>query len=733
TSVLSAQADSAGAVTETNETNNSRNATVIANIAQPDLIVSNLSWSPGTPTAGDTVTLTATVRNQGGAALPSSTPFSTAFSLGGTVAVSLTTDLLPGASTTVQTTWTAVAGSHTLSATADSGGAVAEDDETNNTRSSTLTVRQALPDLQPYYRTWQDVSGLSFNPSQPVAGGAVTVTCDIYNSGTMALTSGRTFDVIFSANGSAFATNHVILAADLAPGAKIQTAAVWTSVTAGNAVIAVAVDTNSEVIEENETNNGTAAGLTIYPAAAAVVAADLISSPLQPLPGAAVTLTATVRNDGAATGGNGMTVEFFAGSTNLADRLGTAVVAADVPAMGGYGTVTYNWTAPSTPGNVTLYAMVNGTTVQRTLTITPNPAPNLQVFSEDISVSPALPQMGEAVMVSAKVRNTEGSAASNFRVRFSYDTPAGQWLELGTPVTVAALAVGSNTTITAAAPLITQRSAYSVKVEILPNAVQGDADTGDNTATSSFLLANTPMANAGTDATCFVGQPVALNGTTSRNATVFTWSLIEKPADSTAAVLSADTTAHPSFTPDKPGIYRARLIVGGGLLQSTPDTVTITARWINLTLRPGLYGTIVGADPDGNITRTVAYGVQFPTVVVTPSAGFISAGWTPTSPTTVVGDIDATVRYRPDAAVIAAEQIRAASTAEQQTLGLYTEESIGTIVAGPLLIAVDPLTHKINLNLQLQRNDTLDPTTWQPLGSPTPWTDTTSANKAFYR
>ena len=48
-----------------------------------------------------------------------------------------------------------------------------------------------------------------------------------------------------------------------------------------------------------------------------------------------------------------------------------------------------------------------------------------------------------------------------------------------------------------------------------------------------------------------------------------------RPAGS-AAILQNPTAAMPTFTADRPGLFVAQLIVFDGLLQSAPDTVTIT-------------------------------------------------------------------------------------------------------------------------------------------------------------
>ncbi len=604
-SSLTVVADSGGAVAEGNETNNERSCTVVGSAAKPDLIVSDVSWSPASVKDGDSVTLSATVRNQGGAALPAGS-FDVLFRVGGadvaTETVALLSDLTNGASVTVQTSWSAVAGAQSFSAEADSGSAIDEDFEDNNVRTESFTVRQALPDLRPFYYlygreySWYYRSGLSFSPSKPVEGEAVTVSCDVYNHGTVPIAAGASFNVEFSADSSVFATETVTLLSELAVGAKVQVSSVWNHTTNGAVSFSASVDAAEAITEESESNNTTSRGLVVYPVAAELAAAGLSFSPLQPLPGASVSLTASVRNSGGAAGGAGEVVEFFAGSTNVVDKIGEAALVSDIAEKGGSGSVSVDWSAPGSAGNISVFVRINGTVYSKVLTVTENPAPNLQLFSEDISVSPTLPNRGESVTVMANIRNMEGSTATNFNVRFSFDRDPGQMVELAM-VPVASLGVGSNRTVVATSEIVAQNSAYSVKVELLPNGDQGDADEGDNIATSSFLLADTPRADAGGDTNGFVGQTLALDGSGSANASNYVWEIVSAPSNSAAVLVGADT-ATPTLVPDQAGAYEIQLTVDGTL-----DTVTLTADWIEWVVESA-HGTPVPTLG----TNFVAYG-----------------------------------------------------------------------------------------------------------------------------
>lgn len=89
-----------------------------------------------------------------------------------------------------------------------------------------------------------------------------------------------------------------------------------------------------------------------------------------------------------------------------------------------------------------------------------------------------------------------------------------------------------------------------------------------------------PVANAGAERSAFVGLPVVLNGSGSRdpdnNSLTFNWSFSGVPGGSKAALLD-HTTVAPSFTPDVDGTYEIRLVVNDGTNDSTPAAMIVTA------------------------------------------------------------------------------------------------------------------------------------------------------------
>jgi len=119
---------------------------------KPDLVVTEISWVPANPVAGDTITMKAVIKNQGTAATPSGTTHGVAFTSSENIGSAIWSDnhatsIAPGASVTVTanggvagSTWTATAGTYTITATVDDVNRIAEDNENNNVLTRTMTV-----------------------------------------------------------------------------------------------------------------------------------------------------------------------------------------------------------------------------------------------------------------------------------------------------------------------------------------------------------------------------------------------------------------------------------------------------------------------------------------------------------------------------------------------------------------------------------------------------------------
>ncbi|WNG56389.1 hypothetical protein F0U59_17670 [Archangium gephyra] len=101
---------------------------------------------------------------------------------------------------------------------------------------------------------------------------------------------------------------------------------------------------------------------------------------------------------------------------------------------------------------------------------------------------------------------------------------------------------------------------------------------------AGLTASDAPVANAGPDQNVFNGDTVQLDGTDSADPQErplqYQWTLVSKPAGSTAALANA-TTATPTFETDLTGDYTLELVVNNGTEDSAPDTVTISSVFRN--------------------------------------------------------------------------------------------------------------------------------------------------------
>lgn len=195
-------ADEGRALQEGNTDNNT--ATLALNVpaaTQPDYLVTAFSFSPNPARAGEQVTATAVVKNQGATATVLAV-------LGTNVGAAATIDALAaGQSATVTFGFVAPAASTSVEARADADGAVLEFDETNNLFAAPLTIEATALSL----------SGAAVPPSV-LPGAAVSFDVSAQVSG------GNALEVFFdaelrTASGAAVATVATGRREVLAPGA----------------------------------------------------------------------------------------------------------------------------------------------------------------------------------------------------------------------------------------------------------------------------------------------------------------------------------------------------------------------------------------------------------------------------------------------------------------------------------------------------------------------------------
>ncbi len=233
---FTATADVNGQVSESDEANNTRQVTVTGPVAQPDLVVDAISYSPTTPTVGSTVTFQVTVRNQGTASAGS---FTVRLQGVATYQDATVSSLAAGASTTRTFTLPLSTSPETFTATADVNGQVSESDEANNTRQVTVTGPVARPDLV--------VDNITYTPTTPNLGQTITFQVTVRNQGTASAGS-------FTVRLQGAASYQDATVSSLAAGASTTRTFTLPLSTSPETFTATA-DVRNQVTESDEANN----------------------------------------------------------------------------------------------------------------------------------------------------------------------------------------------------------------------------------------------------------------------------------------------------------------------------------------------------------------------------------------------------------------------------------------------------------------------------------------------
>jgi subtilase family serine protease len=290
---LVAMSDADDVEAEPSETNNELARSIRVG---PDLMVSSLTV-PAMAGPGDAVTISDTIRNQGGGAAGAT---ATRFYLSANSTLDSSDVLLSGSrnvpalapgetstgSSTVVIPPQTAAGSYYVIARADAGEAVTETSETNNNTARSLKVGADL------------VVSLTV-PSAGGAGATLAVTDTTRNQGTAA--SGASATRFYLSSNSTFSADDVPLGMrivpPLSPGAvssATTTLLLPSSLATGTYSVIARADADDDVVETNENNNNASRSLPVGP--------DLriaaMTVPYAQVAGVASTVTLTVENRG---------------------------------------------------------------------------------------------------------------------------------------------------------------------------------------------------------------------------------------------------------------------------------------------------------------------------------------------------------------------------------------------------------------------------------------------------
>lgn len=393
---IRAVADADSEITESDETNNQ--ATFYFSVLAPDLTVEAITWTPESPSLGDSITFNITVKNRGDERVNSSRLY---FYIDGASRGYTEVPRLDAGATSNQTfNWTAQAGSHELKAFIDEPDLVTEGDETNNEKTSTFLT--LAPDLI--------IEAITWSPASPSESENVTFKVSIKNQGAGSADY-STLDY--------YIDDALIDSVSIDPieaGATDNQTFNWVVESGAHEIRAIA-DSLERVVEEDEENNEKT--VLFAPLIPDLVIGAITWSPDSPSIGETVTFSVPVRNQG--TGRAGVSRVYF-----YVDGLPQGYQ--QISAIDGESTVTEEFTWEAEAGTHTIKAIAD----EGEQVIESNEDNNEQsvIFSsvsfadlviEEITWLPASPAIGETVNFTVIIKNRGTGRAGLSRVEYYID------------------------------------------------------------------------------------------------------------------------------------------------------------------------------------------------------------------------------------------------------------------------------------------------------------------------
>lgn len=488
-------------------------------LSAPNLVMlkTNIGFDPVNPTEGDSVTIRATVLNDGNAAatdvlvqfVDGTQNASTPIGEQQTIA-----SIPAGGSGIAEVTYDTAdkAGDRKIKIVVDPHNFIAESKESDNTSEETLQVT-----LPPTPNLVVQAGNIGYSPATPVDGDELTIYATIVNNGN-ADASDVQVQFVDVTDGSALTIgDRQTINSIPAGGSSTVQVKYATAGQDGERTIQVVVDPSNLIAETDETDNLVKKSLRIAAAAMpnlVMLASNVAFNPPAPIDRDRVTVHAVVLNQGAADAHN-VLVQFIDMTTGVAVPIAREQVIELIP-VGGSAHVeaTLNLDGQSRDRKIQLLVDSNNlieesnerdNSATKSLAVLAAPAPNLVVHAENIGFGSQPPRVGEPVTVSAVILNNGTATASGVVVQFT-DVTNGRAVPIGEQQTVDAIAPGSSGVATVrydssllltALPTGSSGGLYTrqIRVTVDPNNFIDELNEIDNKDTALLALSPPPAAN----------------------------------------------------------------------------------------------------------------------------------------------------------------------------------------------------------------------------------------------
>ncbi len=537
-------ADPNNFVPESNETDNEATQSLsISPPARPNLSMSasNIAFDPPMPTEGDLVTVTAVVLNNGAVEATRVLVQFVDVTNGNFEPIGLEKTLPvvpPGGSATISATYETQdqPGSRKIQLLLDSNNLIAEEDENDNEATTTLIVQpSALANLS------VSQASIGFNPLQPAAGEAVTVTVTVQNRGA-APAENVVVQLLDVSDGEPMPVGGTETIPYLAPGGAVVVTMLydyWNTtgekdrLDPGERTLRVAVDPSNFVVESDESDNRATAIVRFTPAHAPnliLVAGNIGFLPAKPVDGEVVTVAVTILNVGSAPATD-VLVQFVDVTDGGAEPIGAKQTLALIPAgQSATASVTYETANKAGERRIRVVAdphMILPETAEddneamALLRVDEAPLPNLVITPENIGFNVIVGQPGEVVTITATLLNKGTGPAENVVVQF-VDATTSEGVPIAANQVISTIPPGGAESVSILYDTSGRFGELDVQVIVDPNNLVVEQDENDNRAVTSFDVTTSPIVNLIIRSTQIGFDPseIGMEGTATLYATV---------------------------------------------------------------------------------------------------------------------------------------------------------------------------------------------------------------------